>query len=278
MNRWCWVVLPATAWALAVWPLNSSAWFIWIPTGAIARALEKDPDKIEVTFADRSLGKCAGYHINQYKGRAAAFPASHDEPGGRSTSVESPVASFHKEIADLAVAKAADKQKVIDLAEAYSTRWGRVASADINANRAYGADLAQGCVSNSLPFNQLQHAAWKARQEEDKLRQEEERFRQAEEERIRAAEIRRKQDEQEARSRAEITADSSREVASQAAIAQPQVDFAAEARKSARILGCNARDVKVTGADGRNVLFIAACETGEQLALTCEPSGTCLKR
>jgi len=58
----------------------------------------------------------------------------------------------------------------------------------------------------------------------------------------------------------------------------PALDFAAEARKSARILGCTGGDVRVAGAERGNVLFVAACGGGRELTLTCDAAGLCLKR
>lgn len=251
------------------------AWFIWIPTGAIAKALEKDPDSIAVSLGDRSIGKCAGYHVNQYKKFAPPLPFGDEPLSQQNLNAE---ALFHREIADLAIARASDKQKVIDLAEAYSTRWSRVAGADLNANRAYGADLAQGCIANRLPYRQADYAAWKARQEDERRAQDEEAQRQAEarrkqldDERTKAAEAKqRAKDEADARRAAPTVAASSP--------SSPSIDFAAEARKSARILGCIARDLRVAGAEGSNVLFTVSCESGEALNLTCEPTGTCLRR
>ena len=56
------------------------------------------------------------------------------------------------------------------------------------------------------------------------------------------------------------------------------VDYMAEARKSARILGCVTQDVRVVGVEGQNILFAASCEMGQSLGLTCDQSGLCLKR
>lgn len=62
------------------------------------------------------------------------------------------------------------------------------------------------------------------------------------------------------------------------AAATPALDFATEARKSARILGCTGGDVRVAGAERGNVLFIASCGGGRELTLSCDAAGLCLKR
>jgi hypothetical protein len=58
----------------------------------------------------------------------------------------------------------------------------------------------------------------------------------------------------------------------------PKIDFTAEARKSARILGCGTQDVRVIGIDGQNILFSANCDTARTLVLTCDQSGLCLQK
>ena len=145
---------------------NANAWFfIWIPTGAIARALETDPDTITVSLGDRALGKCAGFHVNQvqkFSTRDSPFPDDSSEIIRRP---ESPGGIFHTNMADMAVEKASEKEKVKHLANTYAVRWSRVASADINANRQYGADLARGCIQNDIPFRIADYAAWQARQD-----------------------------------------------------------------------------------------------------------------
>ena len=57
-----------------------------------------------------------------------------------------------------------------------------------------------------------------------------------------------------------------------------RVDFIAEAKKSALILGCPTDDVKVTGAQNDNLLMAASCPTGQPLLLRCDQSGVCLRR
>lgn len=56
------------------------------------------------------------------------------------------------------------------------------------------------------------------------------------------------------------------------------IDFNAEARKSARILGCLTSEPKVTGVDGKNIIFSVACDGGGSMNLSCDPSGLCLKK
>ena len=57
------------------------------------------------------------------------------------------------------------------------------------------------------------------------------------------------------------------------------IDFNAEARKSARILGCiTTSEPKVTGVEGKNIQFLVACDNGSSLNLSCDPSGLCLKK
>ena len=150
----------------------ASAWFLFIPFGAIQRGLETDPDSIVVSSNDRLLGKCGGYHVNQaqnYSTGNSAFPSD----AGASPAFEPPESAesaFHKKMAEMAVTKAKDKELTANLARAYSTRWGRVAAADMNANRAYGADLARGCVQNDAPFRLTDYATWQTRQQEQPRR------------------------------------------------------------------------------------------------------------
>ncbi|OGA44916.1 MAG: hypothetical protein A3F74_25705 [Betaproteobacteria bacterium RIFCSPLOWO2_12_FULL_62_58] len=248
---------------------NANAWFIVIPTGAIARALETDPDTIVVSSADRALGKCAGLHVNQ----GQKFSTSQSPfPDDVTTRPESPEAIFHGNMANMAVEKASEKDKVKDLANAYSARWGRVAGADLNANRAYGADLARGCMQNDIPLRTSDYTAWQAKQEETKRRA-------MEEERIRAEETQKRlRAEEEARqARAAIKASPPPEPI-QVSSPPKNIDYTAEARKSARILGCATEDVRVIGIEVQNILFSAKCETGQSLVLTCDQSGLCLRK
>ena len=127
---------------------NAFAWII-IPIGAIARALETDPDSISVSATDRTLGKCAGLHVNQARKHSTSQSAFPDDIKDRP---ESPETVFHSNMANFAVERATDKDKVKDLANAYSVRWARVAGADIHANRAYGADLAKACIQQDIPL------------------------------------------------------------------------------------------------------------------------------
>lgn len=151
---------------VALAPCTASAWFIWIPTGAIARAFEKDPDSIEASPSDRLLGKCGGFHVNQGKGSSNYNSALQDAPGGPPP--ETRESTFHIAMAELAGQKAHNKGAVRDLAHAYSTRWSRVAGADMNANRAYGTDLARACIASDIPFRLADYSAWQARQEAKK--------------------------------------------------------------------------------------------------------------
>jgi len=63
-----------------------------------------------------------------------------------------------------------------------------------------------------------------------------------------------------------------------AGVREGSIDFVAEARKSARILGCPTDDVQLKGAENSELIFLARCPTGQDLTLACEPGGTCLKR
>lgn len=56
------------------------------------------------------------------------------------------------------------------------------------------------------------------------------------------------------------------------------IDFNAEARKSALILGCSASDLKVTGLDGKKIVFFVTCNGGASMMLACDPTGRCLKK
>lgn len=253
---------------------NASAWFIFIPGSAIQRALETDPDSITVSFGDRALGKCAGLHVNQaqkFSTNQSSFPAGAEDSSPRPESAET---VFHANMADVAAEKAFEKDKVRDLARAYSTRWGRVAGADLNANRAYGADLARNCIQNDIPIRIADYPAWQTRQDEKKLRQMDEERRRAEEmqQRLRV--------EEEAR-RASLVRKETPPPDTPAIQTLPpskNVDFTAEARKAARILSCATEDVRVIGIDGQNILFSADCEAGQTLVLTCDRSGLCLRK
>jgi hypothetical protein len=251
---------------------SSHAWFIWIPTGAIARALETDPDSVPVSNADRLLGKCAGFHINQAQKFAVStgtYPGDSQVGAAAAQVQQTPQSSFHEEMANAAVARAQEQDKVKTLGNAYSVRWGRVAGADRQANLAYGADLARGCQSNGIAVN---FAHWQAQRDEAK-RTEERRRVQAEED------LKRARAEDEAKKAVITSAPIPVQTSSSASPPSSSgIDFGAEATKSARILGCTATDVKVTGTDGKNILFSAACDSGQPLHLTCDQQGLCLKR
>jgi hypothetical protein len=250
---------------------DANAWFFFIPTGAIARALETDPDSVSVSTTDRVLGKCAAYHVNQAQRFATPTSAFPGEPPR--TDPPSPDATFHRNMAEVAVRKASEQDKVKSLGNAYSVRWGRVAGADINANRAFGADLARGCVQNDIPVRTLDYPIWRARQDEKKQVE-------AEEERKRVEETRERARIEEAVRRATAPAPVTAvaESVQQVALPTGKVDFTLEARKSARILSCATDDVRTVGIEGQNILFAAACGTGETLVLSCDPSGLCLRK
>jgi hypothetical protein len=57
-----------------------------------------------------------------------------------------------------------------------------------------------------------------------------------------------------------------------------QVDFDAEANKTARILGCHPTQAKVTGAEGGNIQYRVACDDSKSLSLSCDPTGLCLQK
>ena len=156
------------------------AWFFFfIPTGAIQKAMETDPDTISVSAADRTIGQCAGYHLNQaHKGMTPPVSRSLDGTGGGMIQQEpkqTPESKYHSDMADVALQKALDKDKVKQLGEAYSVRWSRVASAgDIQVNRQYGVTLASGCRSADIPVLYSEYSGWQSRQEDVKRRQAEE--------------------------------------------------------------------------------------------------------
>jgi len=249
---------------------GANAWFFFIPTGAIIRALETDPDSISVSAKDRALGKCAGAHLNQaekFSVGQSSFPAPEGTPLPPPEShAESPATAFHANMVDVAVDKASDKSKVRELAGAYSTRWKRVAGSDISANRAYGADLARGCVESDIPLTLTGYADWRAKKdEEQRVLQEQETARRQAEEAARAA-----------RMRTPVQVEAPIPVT--IAASPHNVDFNAEAKKSALILGCVTQDVRVIGADAGDVVFSAICDTGTSLTLKCDQTGLCLKK
>ena len=95
---------------------------------------------------------------------------------------------------------------------------------------------------------------------------------QAEEDRKRAEEAQQKgrqRDQEMARSDPKMQASTSNALT---------FDYIAEGKKSARILGCPTENVKVVGAESNNVLVTAVCLNGPALELTCDKTGTCLKR
>jgi hypothetical protein len=247
---------------------DALAWII-IPIGAIARAFETDPDSIVVSAMDRALGKCAGLHVNQARKLSTSQSAFPDDA---TTRPDSPQTIFHSNMAEVAVEKASDKNKVKDLANAYSARWARVAGADVSANRAYGADLARGCMQNDIPLRSTDYSAWQARQNDKKSRL-------IEEERMRDEETQKRlKAEMNARRTGAETNVTPPTQAVQVSSGPKNIDFTAEARKSARILGCTTDDVRVIGIEVQNILFTAMCESGQPLVLTCDQSGLCLRK
>jgi len=124
------LLLRCSCLAFVLFSQSALAWFIWVPTGLIARALETDPDTITVSTDDRALGKCAGLHVNQARKFSAQNQPYGDQPGGAPPPPESGATKFHQDMAELSVERAADKENVKKLGDAYSTRWSRVASAD----------------------------------------------------------------------------------------------------------------------------------------------------
>lgn len=223
---------------------HANAWFFfwWIPPSGSG----VDPDSIVVTSKDRLAGKCAGYHTNQINVRSGSAEQQ----------------SFHQIMSEKAIEISEDKQKVKELAEAYSSRWSKAAAVDMYTNRAYGRELATGCQYIGLPVTLAQQEAMKrqeeAQRQEEMKRQEE--ARRQEEANRKAAE------ERPAESVAVHSAEST------------MIDFSSEARKSARILGCNTSDPKVIGVEEKNVVFLASCEGGASLTLSCDPTGLCLKK
>jgi hypothetical protein len=260
---------------------NASAWFIFLPIGAMARALETDPDSITVSSEDRALGKCAGLHVNQGRkyvdyhpvdGTADPFSSSPSQ----TQSPASPIGIFHKKMIEEAIGRASERDKVEKLAHAYSTKWGRAAGVDRQANLAYGADLARGCVQSGIAVRYADYPAWQAQQEARRQTRAEE-----QQKRVQTQEQQKSVDAEVTGKRAgtgEPAAPAQPANMAQASTAPRAIDFSAEARKSARILGCNAAEARVIGVDGQSILFTADCEGGPSLTLACDQSGLCLKR
>jgi hypothetical protein len=63
-----------------------------------------------------------------------------------------------------------------------------------------------------------------------------------------------------------------------AASGTQQIDFEAEARKAARILGCFPAEARVSGADRGNVNFRVSCTNQQTLVLSCDSTGLCLEK
>ena len=258
---------------------DARAWFLFIPFGAIQRGLETDPDSIVLSASDRLLGKCGGYHVNQaqkFSTADSAFPTDAAAPPAAQLP-ESAESRFHRKMAEMAVSKSTDKELTAKSARAYGTRWGRVAAADMSANRAYGADLVRGCIQNDIPFRLIDYPSWQTRQQE----QHDQKSAPDQAARREAEEMEKRTEETQKRV---LTEDEKKRMLEVTNVTPPLqtvstggVDYMAEARKSARILGCVTQDVRVVGVEGQNILFAASCEMGQSLGLTCDQSGLCLK-
>lgn len=264
----------------------NAIFFFFFPGGAISRALEKDPESISVSGDDRVLAKCAGFHVNQLQGqlqRSAAarspFPGEGSAPPDRTSEAE-----FHDSMGALATKKASDPATVRDLAYAYSARWTRVSQADRLAGRTYASDLATACSRVDIPRIKAEHAVWQARQEEAQRRAAEEIARKQQEareaEQARQEEARQKAAEEDRLKRDNPLAQQRQDQGSNGPQVTPvmRVDYALEAAKASRILGCTPSRLMVLGADAGNVLYEATCAAGGMLQLTCDPTGLCLRK
>lgn len=188
---------------------------------------------------------------------------------------------YHQNIADRAVQASLDKTQVEKIAQVYSRRWSKAARVDIQTNRSYGADLARSCRTVDLPVVFTEFAAWQVRQEEAKQKAAETAQRAQEE----AAQANAQRASEAAeRTRAESIAAPSLQptvdrVQTMAPAGVAQVDFAAEATKASRILGCTPQDLKMAGAEDSNVLYDVVCSGGtSSLRLACDRTGLCLKK
>jgi hypothetical protein len=242
----CLVCLP-----LSIYSQHANAWFIFLPLGAIARALEKDPDAISVSTHDRLVGKCLGYHTNQTM-------------VGTKSAAEM---SFHQTMAQAVLEKAAQRDEVKTLGDAYSTKWGRAAEVGRDTNLAYGRDLALACTTLNVPFSLAGQMA-----QQERIKREEE-SRRAEEIARQVKEATQREDENR-----KLTEKPHQPIAQAEAAAIGQIDFNSEARKAGRILGCKTTDPKVVAAEGSNIVFAMICDEGGTLVVVCDPTGLCLKK
>ena len=226
----------------------ANAWFFfWIPLPG-NKAFDTDPDSIVVSPSDRTLGQCAGLHLNQAQKGMSSGTFVDRYPGAPPPEppTQTPESKFHSDMADMALERALEKDKVKSLAEAISVRWGRVGSADQKAGRQYSIALIRACNSVDIPWRYSDFQQWQAGQDEKKRLREE-------------AERKRIQEE-----RAKATPAAAQLVGS--------VDFMAEARKSAQALGCMAAEVQLAGAEQSELLFVARCSNGGQLTMKCVTS------
>jgi hypothetical protein len=254
MKRQFRVVLACTFFAFSA---PSYAWFFFLPLGAIADALEADPDKATFSAQDRNYSKCAGYHLNQTLGV---------------NNIE-----HHENIAQRAIEASQDKSQVEKIAKVYSSKWSKAARIDMQTNKAYGADLARSCRAIDLPVMYSEFAIWQARQDEAKQKAGEAAQR-AQEELVSA----RKAAETAERTRQEsVTKTTLQAPVESAQVIAPiavQVDFPAEATKASRILGCAPQDLKMLGAEDNNILYDVTCSAGASMRLSCDRTGLCLKK
>jgi hypothetical protein len=123
-----------------------------------------------------------------------------------------------------------------------------------------------------------------AEEERKRIAVEEERKRiAAEEERVRiaTAEEEQRREEAERVAAAKTKGGVKTKAVQKQTLVSPQagsVDFNAEATKAARILGCQSPELKVTGTDAGNILYLARCADTKTLNLKCDKSGLCLAR
>lgn len=239
------------------WPAPANAvFFFFLPLGAIAEALETDPDKATYSAKDQHFAKCAGFHLNQAQGPADT-------------------ASFHESMAQKAVEASEDKKQVTNVASAYSRRWAKAARVDAQTNRAYGADLGYSCAQVSLPRTHKEDLAMRARQEEERQRLAAEQAERLQAEAAKQAAA--KAAAEAAAAQAAIVPAVSRTIGtSEAAVVQ--VDFNMEATKASRILRCTPLNLKVVGTEANNILYDVSCADGASLQLACDRTGLCLGR
>ena len=224
----------------------ANAWFIFLPLGAIADALEKDPDKATFSAKDRHYSKCSGYHLNQ--ANVTSKPAEQ--------------ADFHRTIAERAEDASQDKSQVKQIGEVYSRRWSKAAGVDIQTNRNFGADLAKSCKEVGLPVSFNEYAGWQAREQDAKQRT--------------AEEVKLTQQEAIMPPIQQTTSENAQGTQTDKS-PSAQVDFGLEATKASRILGCTPQELKVVGVKDKNILYDVTCLGGISLHLACDATGLCLK-